>query len=121
MKTTSHGHVNRGVPHYHANTEIKIPVPEGQSSVTVTLPEIARWFAFADPDVATHFLREVARQLRERPDVDPYRVYHGIGFHLRYCHCATDEAREMVQRWAFWAECAEDPHGGTNPGRRKLP
>jgi hypothetical protein len=50
MRTIGHGHANGGVPHYHASTEIKIPVPEGQASVTVTLPKIAKWFAFADPD-----------------------------------------------------------------------
>jgi hypothetical protein len=119
-KQTGPGNANGGLPSYHFSRELKVPVREGETFAMVSIAEMARWFSFADPDVATEFLCEVARQINGRQDVVADHIWHGIGFHLRYCLCATDEAREMVKRWAYWADCAEEPDGGTNPKRRKL-
>ncbi len=118
VKTTSHIHASGGVPH-HARTEIEIPVSEGHSSVTVTLTEIAKWFAFADPDVATQFLREVADQLRECAGVDPI-AYTTVS---DFTYATATVLRKKRARWSSAGPTgpnAPKTHGGTNPARRML-
>jgi hypothetical protein len=73
---------------------------------TVTIHDIARWLAYAHPDRTMILLRESAREVHARTDLAPDRCWFNIGQHLKDCHCANDEMRDMIRRIAYWSENA---------------
>ena len=63
----------------------------------------ARWFASLDDNEMCRFLVEVAEEVKQF-DGSAENQWYYLGGHLRNCACSTDEAREMVRKWAYWAE-----------------
>ena len=73
------------------------------TEIELDIETAAKWFANLDDDQMCRFLVAVAKEAEAYPG-SPDDQWYYLGGHLRYCHCSTDAAREMVKAWAHWAE-----------------
>ncbi len=79
---------------------------ELRSKVNVTVEVLAEVFCALDDDQMCKFLVEVAR-LAQNFQGSPDNQWYYLGGHLKNCECSTPEAREMIKRWAHYAEVSE--------------
>lgn len=73
------------------------------TEIELDIETAAKWFANLDDDSMCRFLVAVAEEARRFPG-DPDNQWFYLGGHLRNCACSTDEAREMIRKWAYWID-----------------
>lgn len=70
------------------------------TKVTLTLEQVAAWFANLDDDSQARFFVEVAKAAKNwksNSGLGASWQWYQIGSHLKNCECATEEAREIVR------------------------
>lgn len=73
------------------------------TEIELDIDVAAKWFTGLDDDQMAKFLVAVAAEAKKYPS-DPDNQWFYLGGHLRNCPCSTEDAREMVRRWAYWLE-----------------
>lgn len=76
------------------------------TQIELDIATAAKWFASLDDDEMCKFLVAVAEEAKSF-DGNPDNQWYFLGGHLRNCACSTPEAREMVKRWAYYAETSD--------------
>ncbi len=85
-----------------------MPTIKVTTEIELDIETAAKWFAGLDDDEMARFLVAVAEEARSYPG-DPDNQWHYLGGHLANCECSTEEAREMVKRWAYYIDHSD--HG----------
>lgn len=73
------------------------------TEIDLDIDTAAKWFAGLDDDEMCRFLVAVAEEAKAYPG-DPDNQWYYLGGHLNSCECATEDARGMVRKWAYWIE-----------------
>ena len=71
-------------------TEIELGIEEG-----------AEWFAGLSDDEMSKFFCAVAEKAKAWKGM-PDDMWYFVGKHLAKCECSTEDARDMIRRWAYW-------------------
>ncbi len=83
-----------------------MPAVKVTTEIELDIDTAAKWFCELDDDQMCKFLVEVAR-LAQNFQGSPDNQWYYLGGHLKNCECSTPEAREMIKRWAHYAEVSE--------------
>ena len=83
-----------------------MPAIKVTTEIDLDIETAAKWFANLDDDQMCKFLVAVAEEAKQYPS-DPSNQWYFLGGHLRNCACSTDEARQMIQAWAYWIDHSE--------------
>lgn len=73
------------------------------TEIELDIETAAKWFAALDDDEMCRFLVAVAEEAKSYPS-DPDNQWYYLGGHLKSCECSTEDAREMVRKWAYWID-----------------